>query len=61
MQKYMGGGKGKKKAFIQNEQLIYENILNDETDQLKTKPTSSFAKSTDTDTRQTKHNVNISL
>lgn len=41
----MGGGKGKKKMLMQNKQLIFKNML-------KTKPTPSFAKSTDTDTKQ---------
>lgn len=41
----MGGGKGKKKMLMQNKQLIFKNML-------KTKPKASFAKSTDTDTKQ---------
>lgn len=37
----MGGRKGKN-PFSQNQQLIFKNILNDETGQLKTKPTAFF-------------------
>lgn len=48
----MGGGKGKK-TFMQNEQPIFKNITNYDTDQLKTKQKASFAKSTTTDAKQT--------
>lgn len=42
----MGDGKGKKKTFIQNRQLIFKNILKYETDHLKTNPIIAIAQST---------------
>lgn len=57
----MGGGKGKKKMLMQNKQLIFKNMLKYETNQLKTNPTASFAKSTDTDAKPTvMHRINAS-
>lgn len=44
----MGGGKGKK-----DEQLIFQNMLEYETDRLKRNSSASFAKSTIIDTKQT--------
>lgn len=44
----MGGGKGKK-----DEQLIFQNMLENETDRLRRNSTTSFAKSTIIDTKQT--------
>lgn len=44
----MGGGKGKK-----DEQLIFQNMLEYETDRLKRNSTASFAKSTIIGTKQT--------
>lgn len=38
---------------MQNEQLIFKNMHNYEIYQLKTNPTASFAKSTDTDAKPT--------
>lgn len=38
---------------MQTEQLFFSKHTKYETDQLKTKPTASFAKSTDTDAKQT--------
>lgn len=44
----MGDGKGKK-----DEQLIFQNMLEYESDRLKRNSTASFAKSTIIDTKQT--------
>lgn len=38
---------------MQDEQLIFQNMLEYETDQLKRNSTASFAKSTNTDIKQT--------
>lgn len=40
---------------MQNEQPTIKNILTYETDQLKTKPTASIAKSTDIDAKTNNH------
>lgn len=42
---FMGGRKRKKKTYVQNEQLIFKNMLKHVTNQLKTKLMASFAKS----------------
>lgn len=43
----------KKKTLMQNEQIIFQNMLKHKTGHLKTKPTAFFAKSTVTDAEQT--------
>lgn len=53
--------KQKKKTSLQNQQLIFKNMIKYETNQLKTNPTASFAKSTDTDAKPTvMHRINAS-